>query len=545
LDVFSLLLQVNPNARHARLLRKLTGSESEQNISNAEPSRLRKKVLHSKSTIDIPDHPRDRGADSDAENGQYRALPRKSKVQSAPAMMPRTKVLPPARKGPLDSAGRVITLEGLTKVSNRKQLSPLKPLPEQSGRRKRTEEANTSQAPSKGGIYRQRAAQGNANRKAVAVEEEEDNDGGDSASEKSPVALTLAQIEQQRAYNQQHDPLWQAQQAQQAQLAQQALLAQQAQQQMQVQQLQMQMQQQLQSLNMAFQQPFATQTGASGLIPQFPGSGAAAATMPFDAHQQMLLQRQLQQQMQHQQMQQALAMQGLGMSQQAFLTPQQQQQQQFEMFQLQQAQMQQQQAQQQMQMQMQMQTQQNISAFAANLQPRADSPRRHLSGSSSPGSNDYREAAQHEGGNGEADDQEEGNGDVEGDDEDERDDEEGSDDGEGEDGNARGDAVTPPPAQTPPARELDREEQMVEEMVNMDIETALARLQKFQQSSGASVKAGTDVKGGVLGYAKPGATATLTKHAKSLSGHLHAAEQHLAEYRNLAGGNVYGAGGIL
>jgi hypothetical protein len=344
------------------------------------------------------------------------------------------------------------------------------------------------------------------------------------------VALTLAQIEQQRAYNQQHDPLWQAQQAQLAQ--QQALLAQQAQQQMQVQQLQMQMQQQLQSLNMAFQQPFAAQIGAPGPIPQFPGSGAAPL-MPFDAHQHMLLQQQLQQQM----LQQAMAMQGIGMPSQAFLSPQLEHHQQ-------QAQMQHQQAQQQnqMQMQMQAQAQQNIGAVGANPQPRADSPRRHLSGSSSPGSNDYREAAQHEGANGEPDD--EGDNDEDGDDGEE----EGSDEGEaedGDDGNDRGGGSSPPQAEAPLARELDREEQMVEEMVNMDIETALARLQKFQQSSAASVKAGTDVKGGVLGYAKPGATATLTKHAKSLSGHLHAAEQHLAEYRSLAGGNVYGANGIL
>lgn len=94
-------------------------------------------------------------------------------------------------------------------------------------------------------------------------------------------------------------------------------------------------------------------------------------------------------------------------------------------------------------------------------------------------------------------------------------------------------------------RELDAEEQLVDDLVNMDIETALQRLQKFQTSA---KKSGVDIDGSALSYAKPGAVATFTKHAKNLSSNINAAESYLASYRNLAdgyGGTSYGIKGEL
>jgi hypothetical protein len=82
----------------------------------------------------------------------------------------------------------------------------------------------------------------------------------------------------------------------------------------------------------------------------------------------------------------------------------------------------------------------------------------------------------------------------------------------------------------------------------MDINTALERLQKFQATAAAAAhsshggagsgklsKAGAELEGNRMSYAKPSGGANLVKHARSLSGHLNTAEAHLAQYRELAG----------
>lgn len=107
--------------------------------------------------------------------------------------------------------------------------------------------------------------------------------------------------------------------------------------------------------------------------------------------------------------------------------------------------------------------------------------------------------------------------------------EDGGNEGSGEEAGSEGDGND----------EGDEGDRLVQDTGTMDIDTALKRLQRFQQLASTSAKGGNakgvDGESSAM-YAKPGATATLAKHAKSLSGYLNAAETHLAQYRNLADG---------
>jgi hypothetical protein len=520
-------------------MKKLTGTVDEDDTDGPAPAR--KAYLRSKSTIDLPDPPRGhRGAGHTAAGAV-------------------------ARRGPVDSTGRIITLEGMTRVPNRK-LSPLKPLPEQRGRRKATEQETSPVA--KYGAARLRNAplprQNHARAVAKAAAEEAPS-GSDSEREGlSPEGRRMAQMAAQRAYNQQHDPLWVAQQAQQAQHAQQLqvqvdqaaqLAQQQAQQhqlqvQLQMQQLQIQMQQQLHSLNMSFP------GGAS--------AGMPVVQVPMDPAQLMFMQQQMFL-AQTQAQAQALNVPVHASPQHSALmqTPLNMQQQ-YEQF---------------LATQPPTQPQPAISWMGAGhhsptknghmgrtgysddrftpddeapAPPRSpqrsprpvqvpaveESPRRSPEAVPS----EQVESRSHglQGGNGpnsksrSGDERDASRDDAEDDAASRSSSEGASRSGSGSGSDAEGEEDTP--RHSPPPRVLDKEEQLVEEMVNMDLATALAKLERFQRGSAASVKAGTEVTGGALGYAKPGATATLAKHAKSLSGHLNAAEKHLSEYRSLADG---------
>jgi hypothetical protein len=563
-------------------MKKLTGTVDEDETDGPAPAR--KAYLRSKSTIDLPDPPRGHrgaghtaagaGADSDADGEHpagYRSnsdrMRKVSKVQSAPAQLPRNKAGAVARRGPVDSTGRIITLEGMTRVPNRK-LSPLKPLPEQRGRRKATEQETSPVA--KYGAARLRNAplprQNHARAVAKAAAEEAPS-GSDSEREGlSPEGRRMAQMAAQRAYNQQHDPLWVAQQAQQAQHAQQLqvqvdqaaqLAQQQAQQhqlqvQLQMQQLQIQMQQQLHSLSMSFP------GGAS--------AGMPIVQVPMDPAQLMFMQQQMfLAQTQAQAQAQALNVPVHASPQHsALMQAPLNMQQQYEQF---------------LATQPPTQSQPAVSSMGAGYHsptknghmgrtgysddrftsddeapapsrspqrsPRPvqvpaveESPRRSPEAAPS----EQVESRSHglQGGNGpnsksRSGDERDASGDDAEDDAASRSISVGaSRSGSGSGSDAEGEEDTP--RHSPPPRVLDKEEQLVEEMVNMDLATALAKLERFQRGSAASVKAGTEVTGGALGYAKPGATATLAKHAKSLSGHLNAAEKHLSEYRSLADG---------
>ena len=461
------------NGRHNRLLRKLTGAEPEEPETNydwsagqkprrAAPALTRRApVLRSKSTIDLPD--RIDQSDTDNETAQRR---RAQKTRSAPAHMNRSKSSAQHPKGPVDSRGNVITLDGLTKV-NRK-LSPLKPLPEKVRKSRARPEATSLAPPSKAAVpvYSSQAHQLMQNMNMMGQ-----MNAGMIGGQAVPVGLSaeaaqMAQIALARAYRQQTDPLFaqnQAAEQQQQQLLQMQQMQQMQMQQMQLQQLQMQQQLQQQqqysssaviSNNLSLAPPTATTSS----IPQAFVPVVAPATNPV----QPLLPG----------------------SPVRLLPPQ-------HAF--------------------------NADEGAYQIKPQDYSFLENSMHSQAAVSSPGRDTAD------EADNE--------------------RSDGDGEDDRSRSSNRSGSSAEKP--RELDAEEQLVDDLVNMDIETALQRLQKFQTSV---KKSGVDIDGSALSYAKPGAVATFTKHAKNLSSNINAAESYLASYRNLAdgyGGTSYGIKGEL
>lgn len=470
--------QVTANGRNARLLRKLTGAGEEDTDGNYDSSAgraprrappaitRRAPVLRSKSTIDLPDRVNE--SDTDNEAGQRRRG-QKTGVRSAPAQMNRSRSMP--QKGPVDSHGNVITLDGLTKV-NRK-LSPLKPLPEVKTRRSR---AKQEEAVLRGPAPKAAAPAFPSQARQMMQNMMAGMDmGGQGYAQAQPAgpglsaeAAQMAQIALARAYRQQTDPLFAQEQAQQYQVQQQVQL-QQMQQMQQLQQMQ-QAQQYTSSAvinnnigllvnpNPALFQYSATQHVQPGPLnpvssplpnPYIPSSPPRVA--PIKA---------------------ALP------SSPARLVPQQQH-------------------------------------FGAEESAYQIKPQDY---SFLQGSLQAQTSAQPASPGKDADDE---GGDEESENDDENENDSGNDSEPEE-----------------PARELDAEEQLVDDLVNMDIETALQRLQKFQTSA---KKTGVDIDGSALSYAKPGAVATFTKHAKNLSSSINAAESYLASYRNLAEGG-YGGG---
>ena len=646
-----------PKARRTRLLRKLTGdnNSTDQQSDQAEPDpmlvRKKQPFLRSKSTIDIPDRSRnpgrsnrvsDRGSDvsgSDLDGPEARRGGRinnnnsryQSKVQSAPAQMARGRAgaasggAAGGRRGPTDSTGRLITLDGLSKVPARKQpLSPLKaPAVQPRGRRRQAADPSDSESSP---ISKRKPAlrSGGLISGNKATSRSTYNTAPNGVAEPLGVpelssnASHMAHIALQRAYKQQHDPVWQAQQEQQLQ------------QQVQMQALQAQMQQQLQNLNTSFQNNFPSMvSGGTGLLSQssiaphslpagYPGT-AAAGMPPLDAHQQALLQQHMLLQQQQQQMQLQMQMQ-----QQPLSTSSPYPDQVVSTSVLPEASNSypnsnnNHSASTQHQVLASARTEKlspTVSPFpqqqgslsarkqsspqpsprpAAAVTAKSTAPAEAtvaaslaLSSSNAPttvstgstaavavptqsttvtaaaaGTSRRYQLGDLDSPPTQSEDEQEG--------EDNPYDEKPDSRQAVQDhkvlsghsspagyptqlipsatspGTGRGLASptsstgsptdSPIPSPSPPIKELDAEEQLVEEMVNMDLDTALQRLQKYQTSSYASVKAGTDVQGDVLGYAKPGATATLAKHARNLSGHLSAAEQHLAQYRSLADG---------
>ena len=644
-------IQVMPKARRTRLLRKLTGdnnsTDQQSDQAEADPILVRKKqpFLRSKSTIDIPDHSRnpgrsnrvsDRGSDvsgSDLDGPGARRGGRinnnnsryQSKVQSAPAQMARGRAgaagggAAGGRRGPTDSTGRLITLDGLSKVPARKQpLSPLKaPAAQPRGRRRQAADPSDSEsspiskrkpALRSGGLISSNKATSRSTYNTALNSVAEPL----GAPELSSDASHMAHIALQRAYKQQHDPVWQAQQEQQLQ------------QQVQMQALQAQMQQQLQSLNTSFQNNFPSMvSGGTGLLSQssiaphslpagYPGT--AAGMPPLDAHQQALLQQHMLLQQQQQQMQLQMQMQQQPLSTSspypdqlpvvsASVLPETSNSNNSNNNHS---------ASTQHQMLASARTEKlspTVSPFPQQQQLGSLSARKQSSPQPSPrpaAAINAKSTAPAEAPIASSLASSSSNapttvstgstaatvtaaaagtsrryqlGDLDSPPTQSEDEQDGEDNPYDEKpdsrqavqhhkvpsghsspvgapaqripsatspGTGRGLASptsstgsptgSPIPSPAPPIKELDAEEQLVEEMVNMDLDTALQRLQKYQTSSYASVKAGTDVQGDVLGYAKPGATATLAKHARNLSGHLSAAEQHLAQYRSLADG---------
>lgn len=422
-------------------------------------------MLRSKSALDLPD--RIEESDTDNEAAQRR---RGQKTRSAPAHMNRSKSSAQHPKGPVDSHGNVITLEGLTKV-NRK-LSPLKPLPEKTRKSRARPEATSQAPPTKAAlpVYTSQAHQmmRNMNMDVMGAGSAGNHGVHQPAVGLSAEATQMAQIALARAYRQQNDPLFaqnqldlQQQQLQHQMQQQQVHMHMQQPMQMQMQQHQQQVQPNLQQQQQMYTTSAVISNNLNVAQPSAVGSLYSPQIAPTVSPVKPLVP-----------------------SSPARLLPQQQ-------------------------------------AFSADESAYQIKPQDysfletslHSQTAPSPG----RDTA------------------------DEADNEQSDDDKSGS--RSRSSSRSESSIEKP--RELDAEEQLVDDLVNMDIETALQRLQKFQTSV---KKSGVDIDGSALSYAKPGAVATFTKHAKNLSSNINAAESYLASYRNLAdgyGGKSYGIKGEI